>query len=454
MTTAPESNHTDSETVPGLGNAYLFAVFNALSYQIVLGSPMILYAKHLEAKATVLGIIAGMMPLLVIFQIPAAHHIARVGYKRFVLTGWSVRVMIIFLIALVPLTGAILDATGRIGLMLFLLFGFNLSRGISSAAWLPWITALVPATIRGRYLARDSGCVNAASALTLFLAGLVLGQTPQEWRFAALFAFSALMGLASLSFLKRVPDGPEPEPENRNPQPVPWRAIAAHPPFRKLLRFNVAWAIAYGGLGAFTVAYLKVIAALNEDYILYVTAISYLGGLGGLALFGSRLDRHGSKPILWVCLLGWVLELVGWVLLSGGLVPPRAWFVLLLGACMGLGYAVFAMANTRLAMATIPVLGRDHFFALFSVVSSLTLGIAPILWGLLIDLFGPRQLNLVGFDLNRYSLFFLLVLAAYLVTLALCRPLEEPRAANVPALLRDLLRRGPLRSWIRFWPRG
>ena len=49
---------------PGLHNAFLFAAFNALSFQIVLASPMILYAKSLGASATILGIVAGMMPLL------------------------------------------------------------------------------------------------------------------------------------------------------------------------------------------------------------------------------------------------------------------------------------------------------------------------------------------------------------------------------------------------------
>ena len=76
---------------PGLNNAYRFALFNALSFQVVLSSPMVLYAKTLNASATVLGILTGMMPLLVIFQIPAASHISRVGYKRFVYAGWGTR---------------------------------------------------------------------------------------------------------------------------------------------------------------------------------------------------------------------------------------------------------------------------------------------------------------------------------------------------------------------------
>src|SRR2546426_6073173 len=111
---------------PGLTNAFIFATFNALSFQIVLGSPMVLYSKSLDASATVLGIIAGMMPLLVIFQIPAAAHIARVGYKRFVYAGWGTRVMFIFGMALVPLSGGFLGYVTQLALILSLLFGFNL----------------------------------------------------------------------------------------------------------------------------------------------------------------------------------------------------------------------------------------------------------------------------------------------------------------------------------------
>src|SRR5438445_12723272 len=98
---------------PGLHNAFLFSGFNALSYPLVLSSPMVLYAKTLGASATVLGIIVGMMPLLVIFQIPAANYIARVGFKQFVYAGWGTRVMFIFGMAFVPVTGGFLDARNQ-----------------------------------------------------------------------------------------------------------------------------------------------------------------------------------------------------------------------------------------------------------------------------------------------------------------------------------------------------
>jgi hypothetical protein len=64
------------------------------------------------------GIIAGMMPLLVIFQIPAASHIPRLGFKRFVYAGWGTRVMFIFGPALVPVTAGFLKPESWLALLL------------------------------------------------------------------------------------------------------------------------------------------------------------------------------------------------------------------------------------------------------------------------------------------------------------------------------------------------
>src|ERR1044071_3915115 len=191
----PETSQAPAEPTafpPGLHNSFLFSGFNALSYPLVLSSPMVLYAKTLGASATVLGIIVGMMPLLVIFQIPAANYIPRVGFKRFVYGGWGMRVMFIFVMAMVPLTYRFLNTSAQLSLMLFLLFCFNLSRGISSCAWLPWITSLVPASIRGRYLAWDAGCVQTASFLAFIVAGFVLGSYPAQFQFSIIFVFSAI----------------------------------------------------------------------------------------------------------------------------------------------------------------------------------------------------------------------------------------------------------------------
>jgi MFS family permease len=454
MTDEPTPTENKAAFPPGLNNAFLFSAFNALSFQVVLGSPMVLYAKTLGASATVLGIIAGMMPLLVIFQIPAANYVNRVGYRRFVYAGWGTRVLFIFAMALVPLTGGFLEAQSRLALMLLFLFGFNLSRGISSCAWLPWITTLIPEVLRGKYLARDAGVMNLASFFAFLFAAWCLGAAPRAWQFAVLFAFSAISGAISLTFLKRIPDAEIPEHIRTSNTRVPWLEMMRYPPFRKLLRAIVAWSVAYGGISAFTVAFLKTHAGMAEGKILLVTSTAFLGGLSSLWFLGTRLDRLGSRPVLMFAFSAWLAVLAGWVLLAGGAFQTTVFIVVLLQMLMGLLAALAQMAFTRLAMATIPVMGRNHFFAIYSVIGNVTLGVAPIAWGLLIDAVGERAPLWLGLAWNRYTVFFAAAGIAAVVTLFIARRLDEPQAASMEQLFRDILIQSPQRFWLRFWPRG
>ena len=68
-----------------------------------MGSPMLLYAESLGASAKVTGIIFGLTPLMVALQIPAAGYVAQVGYKRFIATGWTVRLIFVLPLIAVPM---------------------------------------------------------------------------------------------------------------------------------------------------------------------------------------------------------------------------------------------------------------------------------------------------------------------------------------------------------------
>jgi MFS-type transporter involved in bile tolerance (Atg22 family) len=98
-------------------------------------------------------------------------------------------------------------------------------------------------------------------------------------------------------------------------------------------------------------------------------------------------------------------------------------------------------------------MGRNHFFALYSVVGNLTQGVAPILWGVLIDALQVMDARWGLFVWNRFSVFFCAVIAVFGWALAATRRLDEPKAARMDELLREVLLQ-PLRFWLRFWPRG
>ena len=449
-----------ASTVPNLRPAYWFALLNALSSQVILSGPLVLFAKTLGASATILGLVAGMMPLLTILQIPAANFVDRIGYRRFVIGGWSLRIAFIFLMALIPLSERFLNPNAQLVLLLIFLFLFNLSRGISACAWLPWITGLVPAASRGRYLATDQACSNGASFICFLVIAALLGvdrwlpNIAQSWSFILTFLFSGIMGVLSLIFLKQIPDIPVPSEESGNRKPVPWMHLAAHPPFRRLLELDAIWSLAYGGLATFVVAFLKAGSIWDDSSILALMSVQFLGGLGALWFGGRRLDQHGSKPTFGFIMLAGLVVAVGWFVVSAKAVSTGPALLILLILPLGLLNALFTAANNHLAMTIVPRMGRNHFFALYSVVWQVTLGLSPIAWGLLIDSVGDRSIHRLGIDWNRYSLFFGLVSFTFVWAFVQSRRLEEPKATGVTTLLHDLFLHEPRRALVRLLGRS
>ena len=193
---------------------------------------------------------------------------------------------------------------------------------------------------------------------------------------------------------------------------------------------------------------------MSEGTILLVASVSFLGGLSSLWFLGPALDRLGSRPVLGFCFALWLIVLTGWILIAGGVLHGKLWLLAAIQFSMGLLAALVQMANTRLAMAVIPIMGRNHFFAIYSVVLNVTLGLAPVMWGLVIDAVGNRAPIWGGLSWNRFTIFFAAAAGVYVVGLLLIQRLHEPRAASMEELLREVLVQSPQRFWVRFWPRG
>ena len=281
----------------GTFNAHWFSLFNAVSFQIILGPPIIVFAKSIGASSTVLGILVSFTPLMTVFQLPAAQFLGRYGYKQFVLMGWGLRTIFIFIVMAVPLL-AFLDNTSKLALVLAALFFFNLLRGISSAAWMPWIATLIPEESRGIYLSRDQIFMQTGSLLALVTSSLVMTGKVAPWEYSLVFLLSAAGATLSLFFIRRIPDVAAPESVRKSSEPVPWKAILAFPPFRKLLVFNVLFMAVIGSLGVFTIEYLREFPKFDVSLVLSLSSISFIGALVSLPFIGRLVDDIGSKPVL------------------------------------------------------------------------------------------------------------------------------------------------------------
>ena len=390
---------------PGALNINGFSFFNAVSFQIVLGAPVILFAKSLGASSFLLGTIAALTPLLNILQLLAARFLHRTGYKRFVLAGWGARTFFTLCIAAIPVWPG-LTISVRLWLLVGALFGFNLLRGFSAGAWLPWLTALVPEQVRGRFLSRDNAFMHLGCLVALLVSAWVMAGPVEAGEYAAVFGIGLVAALLSLWFVHRIPEAESPEDRIRSGAPVPWGAMLRHAPFARLLWFTTIYMTVIGSFGVFTVEYLVVREKFGEATILLLGSLSFVGALVGLAITAPRLDVTGSKPWLRRGLVLMALVIFGWFALAAGLLPGWPGLVGGLNFLGGLAGAVFGVANTRIVMVSVPAMGRNHFFALFTVVCGLGLGGAPMAWGAVLDALGSLEVAAGPLSINRYSLYF------------------------------------------------
>jgi MFS family permease len=430
-------------------NANQFSLYNQLNFQITLGAPMILYAKSLGASSTTIGIVAALAPLLTVLQLPTAYFIPKVGYKRFVLLGWFSRTIIVFSLALLPLVTP-LDVATKTSLMLMCLFTFNVLRGISTGAWLPWLTSLIPETSRGAFLRRDQTFMQIGGVLAMALSTFVLWHDAHPGNFAFLFLLSACAGTLSLFFIRRIPDVPIEDQIRGSGQPVPWLEILRHPPFSKLLIFNVVYNWVVGGLAAFAIGFLQSRARFTDGAILACSLLSFVGASISVSSFGELLNQTGSKPILRIAIVCYLWACLCWVLVSSNLLYSSATIVAIIYFILGIAGGLFSIANTRIAMDTMPVMGRNHFFSLFTVFSSLSLGLAPICWGIFLDLLAHFETRIGAFEVNRYSLYFSLLTILVVVTFILANPLVEKKGQPFSLALRDTVIYSRLRLFARF----
>lgn len=429
--------------------AHQFSLYNALNFQITLGAPMIIYAKSLGASSTTIGIVAALAPLLTVLQLPTAYFIPRIGYKRFVLLGWFSRTLVGFGLALVPMA-SFLDQTTKTSLMLMFLFVFNVLRGVSTGAWLPWLTSLVPERARGEFLRRDQLHVQLGGMLAMAVSIALLWGNAQPWQFMLLFFLSACAGTLSLYFIRRIPDVEVGEQFRSSSQPVPWMDILKYPPFRKLLGFNVVYNWVVGGIGAFVIGFLRIKAGFSDSEILACALMAFFGAFASLPLFGALLERTGCKPILRIAVASYFWAVICWLLVSSKLLETDPIVIGLVYFVMGVAGGLFSIANTRIAMDTMPLMGRNHFFSLFTVFTSLSLGLAPICWGIFLDLVGNAESKVGPFEVNRFSLYFSLLIIFVAITFVLVQPLVEKKGLPISLALRDTVIYGRLRLLARF----
>jgi MFS family permease len=368
---------------------------------------------------------------MTILQLPAARHLGKYSYRSFALMGWGLRSVFIATSAIVPLL-SFWPKDVRLGLLLGSLFLFNVIRGVSSAAFLPWITGIVPGMMRGRYIGVDQTFVYGGSLLTMLLSALLMRGQIEPWRYSVVLGISVMGAAVSLLFLRLIPDARHSDATAASSEHISILQMLSLIPFRNLILFSLLYATVTGGLSVFPVEYLRMQAQFTPSTIFALSAATFFAPMLILQWLGRIVDLVGSLAVMRASILLFTMVLGVWFAMSAGLINPDWKMVLFLNFTGGIGVAGLNLASLHLGMSIVPVSGRNHFFALSTVITSLGLGLVPILWGAILDLLGGMDLLLGPFHIRRHSVYFLGISLLSLVALLMTRILIRPVQVHTP----------------------
>ncbi|NJM39392.1 MAG: MFS transporter [Anaerolineae bacterium] len=422
-----------SQLPPSIKNAYWFQCFNTLSWQMCLASPLILFARELGASSLVLGVLAGLTPLASIVQLWFAPRAAQIGYRKLTVGGWRARTLALGLLAALPLLPEYLGARTVEVLVILTMITFTVLRGAGITAWLPWVSALVPREIRGAYLSRDRIFVNVGALVAMAISGLLLIEGHRLSSYSLVFGIGFVCAVVSLWFLNRMPDISSTSTTTlmSTSTNTSWLAPLKNRNFMRLVRFGMLVQLPVAAHATFALIFAREQVGVREGIALWLNAGAYLLAMVASVWLRSRMDRLGSKRFLWLVLGWWLLSYLVWWALSLGGLQPALFIAPLLMVSNGFFTSIYDLSATRLLMNSVTDEAQSpRYFALYSVIVNVTVGLVPMMWGALLDAWRDVRLpEWLGEAANRYTLFFGLEwLLLGLVALALWRLREEKLA--------------------------
>jgi len=431
----------------GIHNAYTFQIFNAISWMIVLGMPLILLAKFFNASATTIGILTALPPLLAMLQLPASHYVDRIGYRKMMMYGWTSRAFFILVIAFTPFFARSVSNNLLLLIIIFSMFMYSLLRGFTSCAWMPWISSIIPNDLRGQYVAREQFSINVTGFFLLILLGIFMGKNPDAFRFAFIFFISTISAFISTIFLNRIPIPPNHIEENTNFNFTSnVKTILKDRNFQTYMLFVFLISFSLCSIGSFTILFLKDRVGIQENFILYFGALSTLGVLLSVLLWGKYVDFFGCKPIATISIFGIITYLLILFLFSTNVIPTGIISIGLVYFFMGICGGGYVVSGAKLSMYTVPEERPAVAFAILTFISGLTTSIVPVSWGIIIDKLNSFHYKFYIFDISSFSFLYLVSSIGLIAAVITLRFVKEHKAESTMKVFYRLTVEVPLRA--------
>ncbi len=388
-----------------------FGGWNGITWMIGLGTPMVLMAEQLGADAFRVGLAAASVFLLLPVQVLATSTLARLGYRRQMVFGWGVRALFLLVPLALALHAPASPEPWMADALVVSVFGFCFFRAFGVAAHIPWLAAIVPSELRGRFFATEGVVTSAVGVATLLLCAALFARLPGYDAFAIAYLLALAGSVLAIASLLRLPGAAPPAPIPLRSLHGELRRLWREPgPYRSFLRLSLLGSLVASSIGPFATYYLRAEAGLPASSVLGFTAAQFAGQIAGGWSIRLTIDRAPLRRFFRLAALGFAGFDAFWLAYVVGAPALQAWLPVAYFA-FGAASGVHNTAHTTYLPDLTPVERRPVAMAVFTAVLGVLAGLAPMAWGLALREAGPKP----GVHSGRFALFFALGIASQLL---------------------------------------
>jgi MFS family permease len=416
------------------GTAFYFTVYG--------GSAVTLFAKKLGAEEGVVGLLAAILQVAVLLQVPLVREVEARGKKRLLVPAFALLGLCSLPLVFLPYLPESPGLRQQVLVAAFVLIA--VVQQLVSVSWTPLQGDVIPDDVRGRYQGRLQTAWQSSALVVTVAVVALLGYKAEWWQFQVVFLIGVLACFARLPFIRRIPEVP-PQPGAKVRSRFSFIAEALRD--RSFMLFILLVATINGALvmmGPFSITYMKRVLLYGDKFITFATqGLPLVGAILTLILWGHLSDRIGNRAIFVFTTAATAVLMLVWLAVR----PGHLFDQVVLAASIflrGLVQAGFGIAVARFFFGALPPGNRSGYSAAYTVIIGLT-GVSPLLAGSILDHTMGVTYRVAGLALDNYQMLFAVSAAASVVPLVILRWMKTPGDAPAREFLNFLLAR-PFRT--------
>ncbi|MBN2535964.1 MAG: hypothetical protein JXB88_24000 [Spirochaetales bacterium] len=349
-----------------------FLIWSAVSYNLLSGNIIILYVLKLGAGNFLIGLISSFVYIAQVMPLIGRKFVSRTGMVRLMAGSWFVRYMSMVPILFVPLLLRAKAGFLALGLCVFCLLLFHLSRGIGITSYNPIVGSLTTDTDRGAYFSRLALIFQSGTIVVTLAVALLLGEEAPLFIYTLFIGGGILTGIISSLILFRVPEPCDASTFDTKSIGTSFISAFSRQGFKNFMIPHLAAYFVIGMTAPFLIVFMKQVYFQTDRTIVYFLVIGSVGGIVMSLLSGFVMDRLGAKPLYFL------YTLIITIMLIIVFIMPEKGALFLFWLYAGVIFFLFRLGESGLNNA-----GNVYFFSVINEEERLNLGVVyQIAYGL------------------------------------------------------------------------